>query len=132
MSSRKKVSLFQIYGALVTDLSHDKNHLVGHNDFYEQILLPKDLELLGKTVLVEIVGTTKFSMIGKVVSGSVIRPTEFEPLKSGQVSGAMIASNESSYEHEPPDARNTTLHILEWSLLFCLLALAFRIVERYL
>ena len=64
MSSRKKVSLFQIYGALVTDLSHDKIHLVGHNDFYEQILLPKDLELLGKTVLVEIVGSTKFSMSG--------------------------------------------------------------------
>jgi threonylcarbamoyladenosine tRNA methylthiotransferase CDKAL1 len=25
------------YSVLVTDVSHDKNHYVGHNDYYEQV-----------------------------------------------------------------------------------------------
>jgi threonylcarbamoyladenosine tRNA methylthiotransferase CDKAL1 len=34
----------------VTDLSHDKEHYVGHNEFYEQILVPKLDHLMGKFV----------------------------------------------------------------------------------
>lgn len=52
---------------LVTEISHDKKHYVGHNKCYEQVLLPMDKKLLGKLVEVEIVGITKFSMIAKVI-----------------------------------------------------------------
>lgn len=52
---------------LVTEISHDKKHYVGHNKFYEQVLLPLGKNLLGKLVEVQIVGITKFSMIAEVV-----------------------------------------------------------------
>lgn len=55
------------YVALVTDISHDKNYYVGHNKFYEQILLPMHENLLGKSVRVQIKSVTKFSMIGEVL-----------------------------------------------------------------
>ncbi|XP_040175667.1 threonylcarbamoyladenosine tRNA methylthiotransferase [Anopheles arabiensis] len=54
---------------LVTEISHDRKHYVGHNKFYEQILLPMHNNLLGKQVEVEITGCTKFSMFGKVIQG---------------------------------------------------------------
>lgn len=123
------VHRFQLYSVLVTDLSHDKNHLVGHNEFYEQILLPKDMELMGKTVQVEIVAATKFSMVGKVITGSVLRPTEFEPLKAGQVSG--VGVKKSSSEVQQPEERNLALQLFKWSFLFSLLAFFYRIVERF-
>lgn len=50
------------YTALVTDISHDKQFYVGHNKYYEQILLPMKKNLLGKSVRVRIVSVTKFSM----------------------------------------------------------------------
>lgn len=47
---------------LVTERSHDKKHYVGHNKFYEQVLLPMHDNLLGKSVQVRIIKATKFSM----------------------------------------------------------------------
>uniref|UniRef100_A0AAG5D076 tRNA-t(6)A37 methylthiotransferase n=1 Tax=Anopheles atroparvus TaxID=41427 RepID=A0AAG5D076_ANOAO len=52
---------------LVTEISHDQKHYVGHNKFYEQILLPMHSNLLGKQVEVAVTGCTKFSMFGKIV-----------------------------------------------------------------
>lgn len=54
----------QEYTILVTDISHDKKYYVGHNQFYEQILVPMKVKLLGKSVRVRITAVTKFSMIG--------------------------------------------------------------------
>lgn len=59
----------QEYKVLVTDISHDKKYYVGHNKFYEQILLPMERELLGKSINVRIVSATKFSMMGKILDG---------------------------------------------------------------
>lgn len=55
------------YVALVTDISHDKKYYVGHNKFYEQILLPMKENLLGKSVRVRITSVTKFSMLGEIL-----------------------------------------------------------------
>lgn len=55
------------YRVLVTEISHDKQHLVGHNEFYEQVLLPLHDGLLGKSVPVRITGATKFSMFGELL-----------------------------------------------------------------
>lgn len=52
---------------LVTDISHDKKYYVSHNKFYEQILLPMEKELLGKSVNVRITSYTKFSMMGEIL-----------------------------------------------------------------
>jgi len=59
--------LGQRYVVLVTDVAHDGRHLVGHNEFYEQVLVPKEDRLMGKLVPVEVVKVSKFSMEGKVI-----------------------------------------------------------------
>ena len=115
------------YSILVTDLSHDKYHYVGHNDYYEQILLPKNEQLMGKVVQVEIIGSTKFSMISRVVDGSVQSPTDIEPLKLGQISGAAVTT---SYESSLGETSN--YFIFKWSFVLCLLALLFRLVKVFL
>ena len=55
------------YEVLVTEISHDKKHFVGHNQFYEQVLLPMKDNLLGKSVRVKITSATKFSMVGEII-----------------------------------------------------------------
>lgn len=55
------------YTALVTEISHDKAHYVGHNKYYEQILLPMKNNLMGKKVKVKIISATKFSMVGELL-----------------------------------------------------------------
>jgi threonylcarbamoyladenosine tRNA methylthiotransferase CDKAL1 len=54
-----------VYDVLVTEESSDKRFWVGHNQFYEQILLPKDESLLGKLVQARIISTGKHFMIGE-------------------------------------------------------------------
>lgn len=60
-----KIGLLQT--VLVTELSHDRKHYVGHNKFYEQVLLPMRPNLLGKSVQVRIIRATKFSMEGELL-----------------------------------------------------------------
>ena len=50
---------------LVTEESHDKKHYVGHNKFYQQILVPKNEEYLGKMIDLVITSCGKHYMIGK-------------------------------------------------------------------
>lgn len=57
----------QIYNVLVTEVSHDKLHYVGHNKSYEQILLPMRENLLGTCVRVRITSTSKFSMSAEII-----------------------------------------------------------------
>ncbi|XP_057331761.1 threonylcarbamoyladenosine tRNA methylthiotransferase [Microplitis mediator] len=57
----------EVQRVLVTEISHDKKHFVGHNKFYEQILLPMKEEIMGKMVTVKIVQATKHSMKAQLV-----------------------------------------------------------------
>ncbi|KAH6922702.1 hypothetical protein HPB50_018318 [Hyalomma asiaticum] len=73
---------------LVTDTAHDQKHLVGHNKFYEQILLPMDDHYMGQLVDVEITGAGKHFMHCNVVGiNTVLDRTLPKPLPKGQVSG---------------------------------------------
>jgi len=88
--------LGQIYSVLVTETSHDGNYYVGHNQFYEQILVPKRPELLGKMFSVRIVAACKFSMTGELVEDAeVVRPAPASPLLQGQVSGVNLRLEET-------------------------------------
>lgn len=60
----------QVQTVLATEISHDKKHLVAHNKFYEQVLLPMEDDLLGKEVQVKILSATKFSMMGEILHGT--------------------------------------------------------------
>ncbi|KAI8040094.1 threonylcarbamoyladenosine tRNA methylthiotransferase [Drosophila gunungcola] len=57
----------EIYTVLVTEVSHDKLHYVGHNKSYEQVLLPMRENLLGTRVHVRITSASKFSMVGEIL-----------------------------------------------------------------
>ncbi|EDX07481.1 threonylcarbamoyladenosine tRNA methylthiotransferase [Drosophila simulans] len=57
----------EIYTVLVTEVSHDKLHYVGHNKSYEQVLLPMRDNLLGTRVNVRITSASKFSMVGEIL-----------------------------------------------------------------
>lgn len=57
----------EIQTVLVTEISHDKLHYVGHNKYYEQVLLPMNDNLLGKSIQVRIVAASKFSMSAEIV-----------------------------------------------------------------
>lgn len=75
---------------LVTEISHDKQYFVAHNKSYDQVLVPKDEDLMGKMVEVEIVETGKHYMKGRLLSSTAdaVRPeTVPPPLLKGQVSG---------------------------------------------
>ena len=79
----------RVYRVLCTETSHDGNYYVAHNEFYEQILVPKRAELMGKMFDVKITDSCKFSMTGELCEeGSVVRPSLSEPLQAGQLSGA--------------------------------------------
>ncbi|XP_061402651.1 threonylcarbamoyladenosine tRNA methylthiotransferase [Musca vetustissima] len=82
----------QIYKVLVTEVSHDNLHYVGHNKSYEQILLPMRKNLLGTSVNVRITSTTKFSMMGEILDN------EDDWKKCSQPVKAPIAAVQSSEE----------------------------------
>ncbi|KII60824.1 Threonylcarbamoyladenosine tRNA methylthiotransferase [Thelohanellus kitauei] len=57
----------QEYDVLIVEYAKDKQHLVGHNKFYEQILIEKDDTLMGKWAKVRVTETSKFYMKGIVL-----------------------------------------------------------------
>ncbi|VDM32183.1 unnamed protein product [Hydatigera taeniaeformis] len=55
------------YRVLITETSTDGKYWVGHTKAYEQILLPKEPDLQGHMVLVEVTECSKFYMRGTIV-----------------------------------------------------------------
>ncbi|KAK4317628.1 hypothetical protein Pmani_011306 [Petrolisthes manimaculis] len=97
--SRRLTDIFQSYcpydhklgerqEVLVTEEAHDRSHWVAHNKFYEQVLVPKEENLLGKIVEVEIIETGKHYMKGKLSqTHTPSSPSLSTPLPQGEVSG---------------------------------------------
>ncbi|KOC60637.1 Threonylcarbamoyladenosine tRNA methylthiotransferase [Habropoda laboriosa] len=85
-----------VQDVLVTELSHDKKHYVGHNKSYEQVLIPLKEEYLGKMVKVKIIETTKYSMKGEpIITGT--SPALKPYLPKGIVSGIPVEMKPSKY-----------------------------------
>lgn len=80
----------EIHDVLVTEISHDKKYYVGHNKYYEQVLIPMKLEYMGKLVKVKITNATKFSMVGCPLENEVLMPGLTKPLAKGEVSGVKM------------------------------------------
>ncbi|CAH0761416.1 unnamed protein product [Diatraea saccharalis] len=76
----------EIQEVLVTDVSHDKNYFVAHNEYYEQVLVPKDDKYMGKMLTVKITSASKFSMMGEPIDQPKM-PGLIAPLKKGEISG---------------------------------------------
>lgn len=110
----------QKYSVLVTETSHDGNYYVGHNDAYEQVLVPKLPELMGKLVQVEIIETCKFSMTGRLCDESApVRPSLADALPKGQVSGAPIKYKD-------------TRHMMWWGLVVLVIAILVRVFLQFM
>lgn len=84
--------LNEIQDILVTEISHDQKHFVGHNKFYEQVIIPINEKYMGKIVRVKIIETTKFSMKGLPLD-EIRMPGLATPLAKGEVSGVQIESS---------------------------------------
>uniref|UniRef100_A0A5K3FPD3 Threonylcarbamoyladenosine tRNA methylthiotransferase n=2 Tax=Mesocestoides corti TaxID=53468 RepID=A0A5K3FPD3_MESCO len=76
----------RVYRVLITEASTDSKHWVGHTKAYEQILLPKDPDLQGRIVLVEVTECDKFFMRGKVIDRG-----PFESLSVGEDDGFQLS-----------------------------------------
>ncbi|XP_043285318.1 threonylcarbamoyladenosine tRNA methylthiotransferase isoform X2 [Venturia canescens] len=87
----------QIQRVLVTEVSHDKAHFVGHNKFYEQVLLPMKEEFMGKMVTVKITEAMKYSMKGIPIEINE-SPSLKSPLAKGLVSGIRDEIKPSKYK----------------------------------
>lgn len=73
---------------LVTEESFDSKFYVAHNRFYEQVLVPKNPEFMGKMVEVDIYESGKHFLKGRPVSNTKIyTPSISKPLAKGEVSG---------------------------------------------
>uniref|UniRef100_A0A8D0BMP5 tRNA-t(6)A37 methylthiotransferase n=1 Tax=Salvator merianae TaxID=96440 RepID=A0A8D0BMP5_SALMN len=73
---------------LVTEESFDTRFYVAHNRFYDQVLVPKNPEFMGKMVEVDIFEAGKHFMKGKPVSDArVFTPSISQPLPKGEISG---------------------------------------------
>lgn len=81
----------EIQEILVTEISHDKKYYVGHNKYYEQVLIPMEDHYMGKLVTVEVEECSKFSMKAKPTKLKM--PGLVKPLKKGEVSGVQISQN---------------------------------------
>lgn len=73
---------------LVTEESFDSQYYVAHNKFYEQVLVPKNSNFMGKMIEVDIYETGKHFMKGHPVFGmEIYTPSITKPLAKGEVSG---------------------------------------------
>ena len=75
----------KIYEILVTEESTDKKYYVGHNEFYEQILVRKSSCFLGRVIKVKIVSTGKWWMMGEPLtseSGMSVRNAVRDTIES--------------------------------------------------
>ncbi|GAB6022094.1 Threonylcarbamoyladenosine tRNA methylthiotransferase [Chamberlinius hualienensis] len=96
--------LGQIQSVLVTDLSTDKLHYVGHNKYYEQVLVPKVEEYMGRWIKVKITKTGKHYLQGEpVASEDLVESNKVQPLPKGAVSGVVISKSTKTpkIEHLP-------------------------------
>ncbi|XP_014784145.1 threonylcarbamoyladenosine tRNA methylthiotransferase isoform X2 [Octopus bimaculoides] len=74
---------------LVTEISFDQNFYVGHNKYYEQVLVAKDGDFMGKSIDVEITSTGKHFLKCHVLGPENIHKLNVPPPKAkGEVSGA--------------------------------------------
>lgn len=111
----------EVQDVLVTEVSHDGKHYVGHNKFYEQVLLPKRAELMGKMVTVKIVSTSKHSMNGEPVVKDSPWPSPglTSLLSQGETCGAHRIQIERAHSSH---------HLIPYTLLMLLLAILTRLL----
>ncbi|XP_012252342.2 threonylcarbamoyladenosine tRNA methylthiotransferase [Athalia rosae] len=85
----------QVQQVLVTEISHDKKHFVGHNKAYEQVLVPMREGFMGKMVTVLIISAGKYSIKGEPLDEGV-SPSLRNPLPKGIISGIILQESKTN------------------------------------
>lgn len=117
---------------LVTEVSHDKLHYVGHNKFYEQVLLPMRENLLGKSVKVRIVKATKFSMEGEILDPEdewqkvSKEPTIQSPVKSQKTSNGKVINKIILDDPQ----KHTKIYAIYAGIALCLATVVYRLTSK--
>ncbi|XP_075826097.1 LOW QUALITY PROTEIN: threonylcarbamoyladenosine tRNA methylthiotransferase [Microtus pennsylvanicus] len=92
---------------LVTEESFDSKFYVAHNRFYEQVLVPKNSEFMGKMVEVDIYESGKHFLKGRPVSNTKIyTPSISKPLAKGEVSGLTKEFRNRFGDHPKPTSNS--------------------------
>ncbi|KAG5679570.1 hypothetical protein PVAND_009130 [Polypedilum vanderplanki] len=121
------------YEVLVTEISHDKQHYVAHNKFYEQILLPLRENLLGKSLKVRIISSTKFSMAAEIIDDEEkwkqvndnVKENLNELVKNGMVHESDFVETNGEATNSLTTTRNDKIIVL------ALCALAFSLLLKF-
>lgn len=123
------------YEVLVTEISHDKKHYVSHNKFYEQILLPMRENLLGKSVNVKVISSTKFSMMAEILNSEDEWKKVNENVKDGLLNSQNIGNgfvHDSNFIETNGEATNSiTARRNDKLFLFGLVLLGFSLVIKF-
>jgi len=83
---------------LVTEISHDKKHYVGHNKCYDQVLIPMEKRYLGKMVRVNIYETGKHFLKGDPLPGQFEeKEAEAVDLDPGWPSAGKISTRDGDF-----------------------------------
>lgn len=124
----------EIQTVLVTEISHDRKHYVGHNKFYEQVLLPMKDNLLGKSVQVKIVSATKFSVFGELLQDEMAwKKATSKKVTNGDLISNGLSSNCADYKDTEIRAGSGSKNIyIFYGLIFLALAVVYRFSWRIL
>jgi len=79
---------------LITEVAHDGRHYVGHNKFYEQVLVPMKDGWMGKNLKVKIYETGKHFLRGDPLGEEAVAPTSYKPQPVGSVASRWV-------QHDP-------------------------------
>ncbi|XP_038652893.1 threonylcarbamoyladenosine tRNA methylthiotransferase isoform X2 [Scyliorhinus canicula] len=107
---------------LITEESFDGQYYVAHNKFYEQVLVPKQPELLGKMIEVDIYEAGKHFMKGKPAqNGKIHTPSIVKPLLKGEVSGMTeeiktLSKNGTALPAHCTGERSFSASLLPWNV----------------
>lgn len=121
--------LGEIQQVLVTEVSHDKQFWVGHNKFYEQVLVPKEEGLLGKMVEVKIISTGKHYMMSEIIrEKELFTPSVATPFAQGEISGLPKKATSSSLQHN--FWFTFSVMLVGIAVIFELLRIGYQLVQR--
>ncbi|CAH3030214.1 unnamed protein product [Porites evermanni] len=116
---------------LITEDSKDGAHFVGHNKFYDQVLIHKsEGDLMGKMVQVEITSAGEHFQMARVLHETEARsPGLVEPLPKGAVSGVRTENTLVKVDQRQPslwnDWKKVALFILLAAVLIDVLRLGY-------
>ncbi|XP_067634076.1 threonylcarbamoyladenosine tRNA methylthiotransferase [Eurosta solidaginis] len=116
------------YTVLVTEISHDKLHYVGHNKSYEQVLLPMRENLLGTAVRVRITASGKFSMNAEIID----EESDWTRCAVKKETNGHIANGKAGSNLECDKGEDVLRKYVGYGLTFLFLALVFQILKKFL